>query len=265
MLILVLLVLLVLFLLGGRRNHPGLDALRGHRYAHRGLHSPGVPENSLAAFRAAVEKGFGAELDVHLLSDGNLAVIHDSKLMRTTGREGRVEDLTTDRLKEYFLEGTAETIPEFADVLDTFAGKTPLIVELKSVDGNHAALTRAVCDMLESYPGAYCLESFDPRCVAWLKRNRPHLIRGQLAEDFTVSGNGLPWLLNFAMTHNLLNFTTRPDFIAYKFSDRHKTPSAWLCRRVLGLQGVTWTLRTREDFAAAEQEGWLPIFENFIP
>ena len=54
-------------------------------YAHRGLHDKevGSPENSLAAFKEAVESGYGAELDVHLLKDGNLAVIHDSSLFRT--------------------------------------------------------------------------------------------------------------------------------------------------------------------------------------
>ena len=74
-------------------------------YAHRGLHnkSAGIPENSLAAFRAAAESGYGAELDVHLLKDNSLAVIHDSSLLRTTGKEGNVEDLTHFELKNFFL------------------------------------------------------------------------------------------------------------------------------------------------------------------
>ena len=112
----------------GRVGHPGLEKFRGWNYAHRGLHDENIPENSMAAFRAAVEHGFGAELDVHLLADGGLAVIHDSRLLRTTGREGRVEDLTRDQLKEYKLQGTEETIPDFTDVLKVFEGKAPLIV-----------------------------------------------------------------------------------------------------------------------------------------
>ena len=82
-----------LLALKGRTGHPGLGELRGWNYAHRGLHGAGVPENSLAAFRAAVEHGYGAELDVHLLKDGGLAVIHDSRLERTTGKPGKVEEL----------------------------------------------------------------------------------------------------------------------------------------------------------------------------
>ena len=127
-----LLLLLILYVLATRcrPNHPGWQELLGWSYAHRGLHDSRLPENSLAAFRAAVENGYGMELDVHLTRDGNLAVIHDSLLNRTTGQPGRVEDLTTQDLKNYFLEGTQETIPELMDVLTLVQGKVPLIIEL---------------------------------------------------------------------------------------------------------------------------------------
>ena len=92
-----LLVLLLLYLLSTRcrRGHPGLKDLQGWSYAHRGLHGDGVPENSMAAFKAALDAGYGIELDIHLLKDGNLAVMHDSLLNRTTGQPGRIEYLTT--------------------------------------------------------------------------------------------------------------------------------------------------------------------------
>lgn len=259
------LVLLWILALRCRRNRPGLADLRNWSYAHRGLHGPGAPENSMAAFRAALDGGFGVELDVHLLKDGNLAVMHDSLLNRTTGRAGRLEDLTIGELKDYSLEGTAETIPEFGEVLDLFGGKAPLIIELKSADGNHAALTEAACKLLEGYPGPFCMESFDPKCVAWLRKNRPDIIRGQLAENFFRSRNDLPDHLKFLATNLLFNFLTVPDFIAYKFADRNTTPSTVLCRKLWRAQGVSWTLRTREEYDTAVSEGWLPIFEGFLP
>ena len=138
-----ILAILYLFAIRCRKGHPGLKDLQGWSYAHRGLHGNGIPENSMAAFRAALEHGYGIELDIHLLKDGNLAVIHDSLLNRTTGAAGRIEDLTTEELKNYHLEGTEETIPEFMDVLTLYNGKAPLIVELKPTDGNHAALAEA--------------------------------------------------------------------------------------------------------------------------
>lgn len=262
--VIVVLLLLAVLAMQGRRNHPGMANLRGWYYAHRGLHDDALPENSLGAFRAAVEHGFGAELDVHLLADGQLAVIHDSDLKRVTGREGCVENLTGADLGDYRLMGTEETIPLFREVLKVFDGRAPLIVEIKVHGDNYAAVTEATCDMLANYKGVYCLESFDPRAIRWLRENRPELIRGQLTENYFRTKPATSPVLWFIMRHQLANFLTRPDFVAYRFTDR-KTVSNFLARRLWGIQGVAWTIRTKEDFRTALEEDWLPIFESFIP
>ena len=262
----VLALLGILFVLStmGRRKHPGIAQLRGWNYAHRGLHNAQRPENSMAAFRAALNAGYGIELDVHLLKDGTLAVIHDFSLERTVGKPGKVEDLTAEDLQNCFLGGTLETIPTLSQVLELFAGKAPLIIELKVANGNHAALATAACDLLETYRGPYCIESFDPRCVYWLKKHRPNMIRGQLTQNYLVEPAPFPWILRFMATAQMFNFLTRPDFIACRFCDR-KNPTNFLVRKLWGVQGVSWTLRTKEDFDTAVSDGWLPIFENFIP
>ena len=262
--VIVLIACLYICSVKGRRGQEGLAALRGWHYAHRGLHSAGVPENSMAAFRDAKNAGYGVELDIHLLRDGNLAVIHDSSLKRTAGTDVIVEDLTAEELEKYRLEGTQEKIPLFSQVLELFNGEAPLIVELKAWKGNHAQLCQAACDLMEQYNGPYCMESFDPRCVAWLRKNRSDVIRGQLTENFFRSNSRLPWILKFVMKHQLLNFLTRPDFVAYRYSDR-KTVSNFLCRKLWGMQGVSWTLRTQEELDTAVEEGWIPIFEGFRP
>lgn len=261
--IVLLLLIVYLLLLRGRRDHPGLSALRGYFYAHRGLHGNGVPENSLEAFRLAVNHGYGAELDVHLMADGNLAVIHDSSLKRTAGADIKIEDLTVSDLLNYPLEGTAEIIPLLRQVLDLFEEKTPLIIELKTSGNNHAALCQAVCRMLDGYQGAFCLESFDPRCIRWLKVHRPELIRGQLSENF-MGDLKFPLIGRIAMSFLLTNFWNRPDFIAYKFADR-KNISVAFCQKIWGIQCVAWTLRSKEVLDEAVRENWLPIFEKFIP
>ena len=263
--IVIILILIFLFAIRCRGNHTGVEALKGWSYAHRGLHGNGLPENSMGAFKAALDRGYGIELDVHLLADGNLAVIHDSLLNRTTGQAGRIEDLTTDQLGNYRLEGTEETIPEFMDVLTLYSGKAPLIVELKPVDGNHAALAEATCKMLENYKGVYCLESFDPRCVAWLKKNRPHLIRGQLVYKYVGTRADMSDILKFLLTHNLLNFMAVPDFIAYRYCDRKYSFTTDICRKLWKAEAVTWTLKTKEEYDTAVKEGWIPIFEGFEP
>ena len=211
-------------LLKPRRNQPGWDKLEGVRYAHRGLHDPavGVPENSMAAFRRALEHGFGAELDVHLMADGELAVIHDSSLTRVCGRAACIEDLTAAELPGYPLMGTGETIPLFREVLALFAGKTPLIIELKVERGNADALTDAVMAELSGWSGTYCVESFHPGVLLRLKEKYPWVIRGQLSENFLRGGevHGLPLPARFALTNLLTTGLTRPDVVAYRWQDR---------------------------------------------
>lgn len=259
-----LLTLLWLLAIRGRKGHPKLHTIQGWSYAHRGLHGKGVPENSMAAFRKALENGYGIELDIHLLADGTLAVMHDSPLKRTTGAEGVIEDLTAQTLGDYRLEGTDEPIPLFADVLKLFDGKAPLVVELKVHNNNYAALTEAACKMLERYHGAWCMESFDPRCLLWLKKHRPDVIRGQLTENyFKTPQLKLPFFLKWVMSKNLGFFLTKPDFVAYRYSDRHDTLSNRLCMKRMA--GVSWTIKTPEEYQTAVSEGWIPIFEDFLP
>ena len=254
-----------LYTLKGRTGHPGMEALRGWGYAHRGLHREGVPENSMAAFRAALEKGYGIELDIHLMKDGNLAVIHDASLLRTAGVDVMIEDLTAEDLENYRLEGTDEKIPLFRDVMALYEGKAPMIVELKPMNNNHAALSEAACEILKDYKGVYCIESFDPRCIQWLRKNRPQIIRGQLSENFVAHDKKLHPAIRFLLTHNMMNLATCPDFLAYKFADRKASFTTALCRNVWDIQGVSWTIRCQEDYDTAVQEGWLPIFEGFEP
>ena len=245
-----------------RKRREKMSRLSGVRYAHRGLYAnPSIPENSRKAFRLAVKNGYGAELDVHLLSDGTLAVIHDSLLKRMTGKEGVIEDCTQEDLSSLYLAGTQETVPTFQDVLEIFHGKMPLIIELKTYNGNAAAITQAVCKVLDDYTGLYCLESFDPQVLVWLRQNRLDIIRGQLSMDFIKERGDLTLPQAVIMTHLLHVFIIRPDFIAYRFKDRKKLGNRF-CLRILGIQGVSWTLRNSREVAIAEKEGLWPIFET---
>ena len=257
-----------LFFLNSRANHPSWAALEHRRYAHRGLHcsADSVPENSLAAFRRAIRHGYGAELDVHLMKDGKLAVIHDASLLRTAGADVEIEDLTAEALEQYPLEGTEQRIPLLEEVLPLFTDRAPLIVELKAERGNAEALAAAASKVLKKYKGAYCVESFDPRCLMWLWQNEPDILRGQLSEDFSAHGDAqhLPGGIRWILANLLLNVRTRPDFIAYRFEDRGNL-SLRLCRGFYKVQEASWTVRDRETMEKAEAAGNLVIFEHFDP
>ena len=187
------------------------------------------------------------------------------RLPCSTGREGYLEDLSADELKDYALDGTKETIPEFRDVLALFEGAgLPLIVEVKSFRDNFAELTERTMAELDKFGVKYCVESFDPRCVAWLKKHRPEVIRGQLSCDFLKDRGNLSLPMAFATTNLLGNIMAQPDFVAYKFEDK-KNWAPRLCRKLYGAQGVYWTIRSKEDLETAEREGAIAIFERFIP
>ena len=255
-------------LLKPRRNQPGWEKLEGVRYAHRGLHDMklGVPENSMAAFQRAIDHGFGAELDVHLMADGNLAVVHDSSLKRVCGVDVLIEDLTFEELEDYPLMGTEEYIPLFREVLSLFEGKTPLVIELKAERGNANALTDAVMAELEGWKGIYCVESFHPAVLLRLKERYPHVLRGQLSQNFLrdseVGNLSLP--VRFMLTNLLTTAATRPDFIAYNWQDRGNI-SLRLMKALYNVHEVDWTVRDRETMKDLDEAGATSIFEGFVP
>lgn len=270
LIILGILVLLLLFwpisLVPGLAHRRQLAHLRRFDYAHRGLHDRrnGIPENSLAAFSRAANLGYGMELDVHLTADGRLAVMHDDGLKRTCGVDVQVHEKTMQELKGCRLEGTEERIPEFREVLELVDGRVPLIIEIKTVKGNVDAICTAVCRELEGYRGMYCVESFDPRVVRWLRKRRPDIVRGQLAEHFRRHGTMVNPVGDF-LHHNLFaNILTRPDFIAYQHKDRHSL-SLRLCRKLYGVTEFNWTVKDKETHEKIRKDGGIVIFEDFLP
>lgn len=250
-----------------RRGQPGWEKLTGYRYAHRGLHdiSAGRPENSLSAFRAAAQAGFGAELDVHLMADGSLAVVHDSDLKRVCGKSGVIETMTREDLADYPLLGSGETVPLLEDVLAVFGGKGPLIVELKSSRNNAAALTDAAMERLRAWPGTYCVESFRPAVLARLRKRWPDVFRGQLSCAFRGQGKGLHEKLAYwAVRHLLVCAAGRPDFVAYRWEDRDEV-SLRLMRRLWHVHEAAWTVRDPSVMERLEAQGAAVIFEGFVP
>ena len=135
----VLLFLIYLFLIAPK-NKKEMKKYKRVMYAHRGLHNEKRAENSMSAFEAAVDGGYGIELDVRLSKDGKLVVFHDDTLDRVCGREGRVIDFTAAELSTFKLNGTDDGIPLFSDVLKLIDGKVPLLVEIRKIRGIRAFL-----------------------------------------------------------------------------------------------------------------------------
>lgn len=258
--------LLYLWMLGP--NKPRLKAMRPFEkvyVAHRGLHNAkkGIPENSLTAFRLAVEAGYGMEMDVQLTKDGKLVVFHDKSLERMCGVKKNLTSLTYEELQQLRLLGTEERIPLFDDVLEVAGGKTPLIIEIKS-EGHCIRATRMACKRLESYHGIYCMESFHPACVWWIRKHYPAVLRGQLSMNYFEEEPDRPFYQKLVMTSMIFNCFSRPDFIAYKHD--HKDQFTYqLLRKLYRVENVAWTIKSQKQLEEAKDVFRVMIFDSFIP
>ena len=240
---------------------PDRSHLYGVHYAHRGLfdNKSEAPENSLPAFRKAVEHGYGIEMDVQLSKDGIPVVFHDATLERMCGIEGNVWDYTLEELQKMKLAESDATIPTFAEVLEEIRGRVPLIIEYK-MDRPDTVVCEKGNALLEAYQGPYCMESFHPYAVRWYRKHRPDVVRGQLSMEFWREPKYKGRLLYVALGCLMFNVLGRPDFIAYEHSHASNI-SRRICRR-LGALAVAWTIRSKEDYHKAKDNFDLFIFDS---
>ena len=220
------------------KDRPNIDAFKGKVYAHRGMFGGKEMENSLEAFSKAVDNNYGIELDVQLSADGQAVVFHDANLLRLFGENLAVSALTAEELAEY-------GIPTLAEALAVIDGKVPLIVELKG-ESTDISVAPIAAEILDEYAGDYCVESFNPFILKWFKECRPDIVRGQLSCAFSKDGKKGPKY--FLLEHLMLNFISRPDFVAYNHKDTPKVSLA-LCRKLFNVPVVAWTVRTAEEWS----------------
>ncbi len=261
-----LLLLVLLYLLavypGKNRNTTPFDRLP---FAHRGLYdnTPALPENSLPAFRLAREKGYGVELDIQFTADRQIVVFHDKDLARMCGVDRRVDSLTYEELQQYTLLGGDERIPLLSEVLETLQN-TPVVCEIKSYGPiGDTTLCQAALPQLKAYPGALCVESFNPFMIRWFKREYPAMRRGILSMVFKEENEVTP-AQGFLLTALLTNFLTRPDFIAFNHEDK-RAFSFRVCRRLFRVTTIAWTIRNEEEERHTKDSFDNIIFEHYEP
>ncbi len=218
--------------------------------AHRGLHaaggSDGPAENSLEAFAAARDAGYGVELDVRIARDGTPVISHDDLLP-----DGR--SIGAHRAAEL-------SVPTLVDAL-RLLGATPVMVELKQEHLRVGLLERASATVLDAHAGPTCVASFHPSSVAWFRRHRPHVAR-------------------------VLTATHRPSFAAPQFvrqrlarlADARRLGVVAVSYDVVGLPCeattrwredggavVTWTVCDAPTLGTAAQHADNVIFESIRP
>lgn len=242
-----------------------MEPFKDYKFAHRGFYNnkEKCPENSIPAFKKATILGFGIELDVQKTSDGKLVVFHDESLERMCGKDKRLTDCTYKELRSYNLAGSDEKIPTLNEVLKIVNGKVPLIIEIKP-EGDWKETTKLLSKRMEKYNGTYCVESFQPLAVALYKKLQPQIPRGQLASDMFKEGDKNNFVVKFLCTNLLLNFLSKPDFIAYNhlYSDNL---SYRVLRKLFSVTNVAWTVKNRKELAKVRKVFDIFIFEGFLP
>jgi len=245
---------------------PDCDWLTKIAIAHRGLHDAkrGVEENSLPAFEAAIEHGYAIEADVQLSGDGEAMVFHDRTVDRLTNETGAISDFTAAELNRISYANGQGTIPTLVQMLDLVAGRTGLVIEVKSSWSGNTELVCKVAQSLVSYAGDAAVMSFDPVQVAWLAHEAPDVMRGMVADGATQ--DDYPWL-PLSTLLSLREFrhadVTRPDFLSL---DKHwlpcpvsrhfrKTRTPMICFTVRSEQEASNALRWCDQITF---EGYLP-------
>jgi len=234
-----------------------LNFLLDNYIAHRGFHNAENPENTLGAFERAIEKNYAIELDVQLLKDGTIVVVHDNKLSRLCAEDKYVSNCTYEEIKDLKILNSKYSIPTFKEVLELVDGKVPLLIEIKNTL-KVGELESKTYELLKNYKGQYAIQSFNPYSLAWFKDNAPNVLRGQLSSFF--KGESLSFIKKILLKKLKLNKVSNPNFISY---NAENLPNKY-CKRC-DLPILAWTVRSQEQYLEVIKHCDNIIFEGFEP
>ena len=250
-----------------------LRDLSARPIAHRGLHGAGVhgagvPENSMAAFRAAVAAGYAIEMDTQPAVDGTPLVFHDDHLFRLTGTDGQIAGLSVAGAAALRLLDSDQGIPTLAEVLAEVAGRVPLLIEVKDSDGalgpDVGALPARVADTLSAYAGPVAVMSFNPHSVAAVHAAAPGLTVGLTTCGFAPADwPGVPQDRLAALARIDDFARTGASFVSHDHRDLGRP--AVLALKAQGAPVLCWTIRSPQEERAARAVADNITFEGYRP
>ena len=224
--------------------------------AHRGLWSESVPENSIVAFKRAVENGYPIEIDLYITIDGEIVVFHDNNLFRMTGVDNMIYNCDYIELKNLRLANSEYSIPTLQEVLKVVDKKVPLLIELKDQPNNE--YVEKVVDILKDYDGEFAIQSFNPFYLIKLKKLAPNIARGVLGTDEKLVDKGS--ITRWVVRKMPFNFIIKPHFISYR---KNAILKGKIKKKSLPL--FAWTITSSSEQKQVLDKATNIIFENFIP
>lgn len=223
---------------------PAPDWLATTTYAHRGLHNPLAPENSLAAAQLAIEAGLGIECDIQLSREGTPFVFHDWDLDRLADADGAFADRLDGELASLRLLGNDQSPLPLETFLAEIAGRVPVLIELKSLPDYEVEIScERVLRVLQAYDGQFAVMSFDLRVPQWFAKNSPAICRGLVGTDSLLNGFEHVWRFPDTLDQS------KPDFLAVDRRDLSRPEAAaW---RTAGKPLLSWTIKTKSQWNEA--------------
>lgn len=225
--------------------------------AHRGLHkNKEIPENSLLAFKKAIEKNYSIELDINITKDEQIVVFHDEDLKRVCNIDKKIEEVDYDFLRNLSLFDTKEKIPLLKEVLTLIDLKKDisLIIEIKK-HKNIGVLEKFLLEMLDFYKIDYFICSFQTDILFWFRKNRKDLKIGLIFEKLPK---------RFEKYENLIflykYLKIKPDFISLDYK-LFESKIFNFCKNK-NLEILIWTVRKNNQYNKIYTKISGVIFEN---
>lgn len=235
-----------------------MNFLTDWKYAHRGLHNSDYPENSIAAFENAINKGYAIEFDIRITKDNNWVVFHDKNIARMTGKDIDLNRINFNLLQQIKLNNTENYVPLLIDVLNLIDGRVPLLIEIKPFKRFKKHLLNLV-KLLDNYKGEFAVFSFSPFIVNWFRKKRPTYIRGQISSFFEEKK--LPRFMLYFHKAMIYNKVTKPNFISYNIKN---VPNKYVSKaKRNGMLLFGFTATNKSDYTNALKYLDNVVFEKF--
>ena len=242
--------------------------LQSTDYARGGLWNKNLPENSLPAFKSALLNGYGIELCIKLSQDGRVFVFRDNDLLRLCGVKGSISDYTASEIKKLTLLGSSISIPLLEEVFELVGGKVPLLIKIdggRKKETEYTELCRKVSELLDTYDGAFAIESADPFVLSYFKQYRPRFARGQIVSGYkSYRKNGYRKSISFALSHMLTNPISRPDFLVPE-GTHIKSFEVFIITKLFRTKSFVWTVRNEKALNITRAKNMFAIFEIIRP
>lgn len=226
--------------------------------AHRGLWNEKITENSLTAYKNAVDKGYPIETDLYASTDGVIFCFHDKTLVRMTGADGNIFDKSSEELKSLRLNDTDQTIPTLNELLQVVDGKVPLLIEIKNQPDK--TIVEKVLELLKDYKGEFAIQSFNPLYINKVRKLAPFVTRGILSTNDKEDLKTEKPHVRFIIKRMALNFLIKPHFVSYYHGGFPLKK-----RKIKNKKVLCWTVTDKETHEKVKPHVDNIIFEHFIP